>query len=158
MKNLTILDTNIRVLDGLFSLNDLHKASGGANKHRPKYWLANEQTKDLIDEIVKGGIPPLRVQHGGLNPGTWVCKELVYYYAMWISPKFNLKVIRTFDELHNQQNSYIEMMNQLSAAFEHEKKKASKAGQSLNDWKSIKHSIEQKMEAIKAEAQFLLFD
>ncbi len=102
MTNLSIFNKSIRVQDELYSLNDLHKASGSLNKHRPKYWLANEQTKELIDEIAKDGIPPLSVKHGGSNSGTWVCKELVYAYAMWISAKFHLQVIRAFDQLHSQ--------------------------------------------------------
>nr|WP_319553103.1 hypothetical protein [uncultured Vibrio sp.] len=48
-------------------------------------------------------------------------------------------------------------MNQLSATFEQEKKKASKAGTDLNGWKSKKRVIQTKIDALKLEAQFLLF-
>lgn len=96
----------IATLEGRYCLNDLHKAAGGEKKHGPSYWLTNAQTKELISELNKGGtgIPggPLTTVNDGFNNGTYVVKELVYAYAMWISPKFHLKVIRTFDAVVNQ--------------------------------------------------------
>ncbi|WP_289169644.1 KilA-N domain-containing protein [uncultured Pseudoalteromonas sp.] len=96
MTNLSILSKQIRLHDGLFSLNDLHKAAGYHAKHRPNQFLRIDQTKDLINEI--DSCADLRtsilVKHG---IGTFVCKELVYAYAIWISPKFHLQVIRAFD-------------------------------------------------------------
>ncbi|KGU87190.1 KilA-N domain-containing protein [Pseudomonas mediterranea] len=83
--------------DGRFSLNDFHKAAGGEDRHRPSRWVENQQAQDLVDEIGKAGIPALRVVRGGRAPGTYACKELVYAYAMWVSPVFSLHVIRTFD-------------------------------------------------------------
>ena len=92
---------------GRFCLNDLHQASGGERKNQPQYFLDNVKTKDLVQELIDTGIPvsPVEVVRGGLNQGTYVVKQIVYAYAMWISAKFHLKVINSFDALinHRQQ-------------------------------------------------------
>lgn len=99
--SLSILGTTIRQdAEGRFCLNDCHKASGGENKNRPSIWVDNSQTKALIAEIqAEAGIPALTSIKGGNASGTYACKELVYAYAMWISPAFHLQVIRAFDAL-----------------------------------------------------------
>lgn len=89
---------------GRYCLNDLHKASGGESRHRPSLWSENQQTQTLVAELEsEAGIPALVSNHGGTNAGTFVCKELVYAYAMWISAKFHLQVIRAYDALVQQQ-------------------------------------------------------
>lgn len=94
--------------DGRFSLNDFHRAAGGEKRHAPNEWLRNGQAQELVEEIGKPGIAglnskpettALRVVRGGRSAGTYACKELVYAYAMWISPAFSLNVIRTFDSV-----------------------------------------------------------
>ncbi|MBY8314957.1 KilA-N domain-containing protein [Vibrio fluvialis] len=104
MPNLTIMSKEIRILNGLYSLNDLHKASGSAKKHQPHQFLRNDQTRDLISEIDRSANSRIAYEtyRGGKHQGTWVCKELVYAYAMWISARFHLQVIRAFDSITNQ--------------------------------------------------------
>lgn len=97
MSNLTILSKEIRQLDGLYCLNDLHKASGGEQKHRPKYFLENQQTVELSKEIQKGGISPFKAKRGK-NGGTYACKQIVLAYGMWISSELYLAVINAFLE------------------------------------------------------------
>ena len=95
MSNLQILNQSIRTFENLYSLNDLHIASGSENKHRPALFARLDQTKDLITEIQKDEkTENILVTRNGI--GTYACEELVIVYAMWISPKFHLIVLRAF--------------------------------------------------------------
>lgn len=97
MNQLTIAEVPIRADEaGRFSLNDLHKAAGSEPRHQPARFLANQSAQDLVAEIGTTQNPVVTV-NGGRAPGTFVSKEIVYAYAMWISAKFHLQVIRTFD-------------------------------------------------------------
>lgn len=115
---------NLMVIDGIevrrdaygrYSLNDLHRAAvaSGANARtkEPGKFLSSQQITELVQELIDtqnlgggsfnettqnlGSKPVSKIE--GRNGGTYVCKELVYAYAMWISPSFHLKMIRTFD-------------------------------------------------------------
>lgn len=104
-KNIVIANVCIKQDNsGRYCLNDMHRASGGEKRHSPNYWLENQQTKELVgalaQELSDTGIP-VSVVKGGVDQGTFVCKELVYAYAMWISAKFHLQVIRAYDSLVN---------------------------------------------------------
>ena len=90
---ISVVNVSVRQFDNLYSLNDLHKASGGEARHKPSNWLQNKQTADLIAEIEIAGIPAIQKKQ---KLGTFVSKELVVHYGMWISPAFSLKVIRAF--------------------------------------------------------------
>ena len=99
MNALRVFTSEIRQHDGLYSLNDLHRASGNARKHQPAMFMRLETTRALSEEINSTDSQICtKVVRGGRG-GTYVCKELVYAYAMWISPKFHLAVIRAFDAL-----------------------------------------------------------
>ena len=105
----TIADTTISMVDGLYSLNDVHKASGNVEKHRPAFFVRNQEVTDLANEIMQcanlHSDQVIRKVNGGHNRGTYACKEIVYRYAMWISPKFALIVIRAFDAMVTRTDS-----------------------------------------------------
>ncbi len=107
MSNVITID-NITIRqdsEGRYCLNDLHKAAGGADKHKPVHFMKLTSTWDLIREVEETvGNPTFSTVNttSGRNGGTYVRKEVVYAYAMWISPAFHLKVIRAYDRLATQ--------------------------------------------------------
>lgn len=99
MTSLIISGTAIRQDSaGRYCLNDLHAAAGSVGHHRPSKWLATKQAQALVDEVnLEARIRASNSVRGHGITATYVVKELVYAYAMWISPAFHLKVIRTYD-------------------------------------------------------------
>jgi len=99
--------------NGLYLLTDLWKASGGLKKDQPNNWLKLENTKSIISyyksqdsRSEKKSSYFLTINGGDTKKqGTYVCKQLVYSYAMWISPAFHDLVITTFDDLLNATTS-----------------------------------------------------
>ena len=159
MTELVICETFIRQdEDGRYCLNDLHRASGDEQRHRPKYWLANRQTKAMAAELAIGGIPPIDAKQG---MGTFVAKELVYAYAMWISPVFALKVIRTYDAV---MQAHIDRLNTLSARrarveleYLEAQRDASRCGLGLRRWRDDRPALEARIDALRVESQRGLF-
>lgn len=117
-----INDISIRRDDhGRFCLNDLHKAAGEGNRHRPQYWLDTQQAQELAAEVEKSiaGIPAIFKKQG---LGTFVAKELVYAYAMWISATFHLEVIQFFDAAHQSRSTGDALVEMALAYRDHERK------------------------------------
>lgn len=119
---LTILNNNIDMKDELYSLNDLYRVSGSNKRHQANNFMRLENTINLIDEIerssdVRNGTNSIayKIIQGGHSDqqGTFVCRELVYSYAMWISPRFQLLVIRAFDSMISRQVELSEQLNKL---------------------------------------------
>lgn len=101
MNHLMIADVQIRTDDaGRFSLNDLHKAAGAEERHQPAFFFRRPEANELVEEISNSApaqnCEPVAAAAGRYG-GSYAVKEIVYAYAMWISPKFHLEVIRTFD-------------------------------------------------------------
>ncbi|MGY8624344.1 phage antirepressor KilAC domain-containing protein [Chromobacterium violaceum] len=88
--------------EGRYCLNDLHRAAGGESSQQVAFFMRRVETCDLVREISYSADSqnknPVDSKPGRYG-GTYVAKELVYAYAMWISPRFHLEVIRAYDQI-----------------------------------------------------------
>lgn len=117
MNALIIANTQIRRDPvGRYCLNDIHESAVAAGhdykRCQVEHYLRLVSTQELIDLLRSDAN---QTKSGELNPeseelepvtgsagrygGTYAVKELVYAYAMWISAKFHLHVIRAYDAL-----------------------------------------------------------
>lgn len=160
---LTILDNKIRMIDGLYSLNDLHKASGNYKKHQSNNFMRLENTKNVIAEIERSSdmrnetksIAYKTIQGGeSEQQGTFVCRELVYIYAMWISPRFQLMVIRAFDLIASQHQQLSQRFDELCQELIIVDSGLTIAGRFLNIFgKQIKPQLKQCIDSTLKEMQ-----
>jgi hypothetical protein len=142
---------------GRFSLNDLHRAAGGQNKHKPSLFYRSGSFAEVVEVLNAQGraFNPIEKKQGRYNGGTWVCKELVYKYAMWVNPEFEVMVIQTFDKAINPPST-MAALNELTAKIESDKSVASFCGAELAKYKQVKKDNEQNWVEGVLSAQFSL--
>lgn len=158
MSQLMIAQISIRQdADGRFCLNDLHKAAGSEARHAPAKFMRNKQAKGLVLELKEGVDKlvhaPIVTVNDGLNNGTYACKELVYAYAMWISPAFNLKVIRTFDALQSINTTAWQELQAVIAKEAESKVRAQFGSYLMIQRKREIHHLKARIEALENEVQ-----
>lgn len=158
MTNLVISQFIIRQdTSGRYCLNDLHKAavvSGRAKAaHKPANFMRRKETKALEAAIIRRcsdlSITPSVVVKGNfssLEQGTFVCRQMVYAYAMWIDADFHLDVIEAFDAMQQINKSAWQQLQALVAREVESKMRASFGShlmlQRKRELPALKHDIE----------------
>ena len=75
-------------------------------------------TKSGVQKEAQGSDLLFKTLRGRNIQGTWVCEELVLSYAMWISPKFHLIVLRAFLAMHRNQPQQLSLPEPQKFTFE----------------------------------------
>jgi len=155
MTSLVINNVEIGTDDaGRFSLNDLHKAAGSTVAALPNKFLRQDSVKK-VSEILNAqnrAFNAIEVKRGRYTGGTWVCKELVYKYAMWVDAEFEVKVIQTFDSINRAARApdSMQRLNEIVSKAQKANEEASFYGKGLANHKKVKKQ-NQKSIAIEVE-------
>ncbi len=94
---------SVKQKEKLYCLNDLHKAAGGERRHEISNWMMLKSTSEEVEYLSGNTVIPVFKKVAGRNGGTYVSKDLVYSYAMWVSPRFKFTVIQAYDSLVNDE-------------------------------------------------------
>lgn len=118
--------------NGLYSLNDLHKASGGEKRHEPNRWLRSVAVKEVIEEMEKSDAHIWVSKKGGKDQGTFVNEILFSMYASWISPKMHIRVYEIFTQAIKERAATLEQENKQLLEFKDESYRRSLLDKHLN--------------------------
>jgi hypothetical protein len=163
MKQLVINDVSISTDEfGRFSLNDLHKSAGSNPKNKAALFLKLDSVKKVAEvlKVANPTLEPISIKRGRYTGGTWVCKELVYKYAMWIDAEFEVMVIQSFDKIQREGKaiSSMQAINDLVAKIESDKQVASFCASELAKYKKVKKAnsvaLDEEVERIQLKLGF----
>jgi len=90
--------------NGLYSLNDLHKASGGDVSKRPAQWLRTDRATRLIKALESDAhlCTPLQTVHGD-GGGTFGGRHVLVAYSTYLSVEMEILVQQAFiDKVEGQ--------------------------------------------------------
>jgi hypothetical protein len=136
---------------GRFSLNDLHKAVGSSVSALPNKFLRQDSVKKVISVLnaQNRAFKAIDIKRGRYTGGTWVSKELVYKYAMWVDAEFEVKVIQTFDAINGSGKaiSSMQAINDLVRKIESDKEIASFCGAELAKYRKVKKQNANELDA-----------
>ena len=105
MSKLIIADNEIGInKDGMYCLNDLHKAAMSVGKasasHKPSEFARYDNTKAFIEAVESAvGLPALKTVRGGNSPGTWAVELVAMKYAGWIDTTYEVQVYQAAQAL-----------------------------------------------------------
>ena len=99
---LVINDTSLRTKrENDICISDLWRSSGGKMKHRISKWIIKKDVKDFIEVLEKqspnSGFAIWTEQNGSVTEYWTNSKLLMYKYAAWISPEFEVMVYSVFN-------------------------------------------------------------
>jgi len=119
LNNITITGLTISQNgNGLYSLNDLHKASGLPAHKAPGEFIKNDRTKKFINVLVGRGFSlPLETAVGGRS-GTFGVKQVLCAYGSWLSPEIDVEVHEAFiEKIEQKPLTQMEMIHGMSGAL-----------------------------------------
>ena len=137
-----------RIEDGYLNATDMCKANG----KRYNDWNRLESTKEYLKELSRDigiSVPNLiQIKKGGISTqqGSWVHPRAATWLAMWISPKFGVKVSRWIEEwrvLKDNDKIYLNSLASLepSETSQKEKQIQEKLKSELNAESEIKTPV-----------------
>ena len=117
-------DVTQRTSDGMFNATELMKqwnAANGSKKEIKHFLEENKNTQEFINALISeeslNGRNSAYLKTRGVRGGTWMHPYLFIKFAMWINPKFEVRVIKfVYDELIRYRNEAGDAYREMSEA------------------------------------------